>query len=51
MFLLMCTILSMLHICLCADLTYTIEEGKSPGTYLGDIAADLHIMESIPHEE
>lgn len=37
-----------LHRCLCVDLTYYVKEGKSPGTYLGDIAADTHLIESVP---
>lgn len=32
---------------LCTSLTYYVEEGKSPGTYLGDISADFHLMEKI----
>ena len=35
--------ISVLPKCLCVDLTYTVEEGKSPGTYIGDIAADSQI--------
>ena len=39
-------------ICLsqCVDLTYNVDEGKSPGTYLGDIAADSNIMDDVPLE-
>ena len=33
---------------LCTSLTYYIEEGKSPGTYLGDISADSHMIETKP---
>lgn len=36
-----------LHTCLAADLTYYIDEGKSPGTYLGDISADMHVMDGV----
>lgn len=36
-----------LHTCLCVDITYYIQEGKRPGTYVGDIAADSHLMDSI----
>lgn len=42
---------SILHICLGADLTYYVEEGKSPGTLVGDIATDSHLMDRIPPEE
>ncbi|CAE1230412.1 PCDHD2 [Acanthosepion pharaonis] len=42
-----CVLLSVLNRCLCADLTYYVREGKSPGTYVGDIAADTHLMESV----
>ena len=38
---------SVLHLCLCVDLTYYVEEGKNPGTYLGDIAADSHLLDSV----
>lgn len=38
---------SVLQRCLCVDLTYYVEEGKNPGTYLGDIAADSHFRESV----
>ena len=34
----------------CVDLTYNVDEGKSPGTYLGDIAADSNIMDDVPLE-
>ena len=40
---LLCVLISVLPKCLCVDLTYTVEEGKSPGTYIGDIAADSQI--------
>ncbi|GAB1604047.1 putative protocadherin beta-18 [Argonauta hians] len=36
-----------LHSCFSVDLTYYVEEGKLPGTYLGDIATDaqeIHIL-------
>ena len=29
------------------DLTFKVEEGKSPGTYLGDIAADSNVMDDV----
>lgn len=37
--------------CFGVDLTYYVEEGKNPGTYLGDIAADTHLMDSVIPEE
>ena len=38
-------ILFVIHRCLCVDLTYYIEEGKSPRTLVGDIAIDLQLMD------
>ena len=43
--------LSVFHTCFSVDLFYTVEEGKSPGTYIGDIAADSKIMDDIPQED
>ena len=40
-------LLSSIHICRCVDLTYNVQEGKSPGTYVGDVAADLHLRDRI----
>lgn len=40
-----------LKLCVSADLTYYVEEGKSPDTLVGDIAADTHLMESVPPED
>ena len=37
----------LLHISLSVDLTFKVEEGKSPGTYLGDIAADSNVMDDV----
>ena len=34
--------------CLCAELIYNVEEEQSPGTYIGNIATDSHIMDNIP---
>ena len=48
---LMIMILSIFHTCFPADLTYTVEEGKSPGTYIGDIAADSKVMENISQQD
>lgn len=44
-------LLSVLHTCLGVDLTYYVEEGKSPGTYIGDIAADSHLLDNIPPKD
>lgn len=46
-----CLLLSILHSCLCVDLTYYVEERKSPGTLVGDIAADSHLMDSVPQND
>lgn len=43
----LCTLLSILHGCFSVDLTYYVEEGKSPGTFLGDIAADTHVLDTV----
>ena len=43
-------VLSAIPVCLSVDLTYSVDEGKSPGTYLGDIAADSNIMDDVPLE-
>lgn len=43
--------LSVMQTCQSADLTYYVEEGKSPGTYLGDIAADIHLVDIVQPEE
>lgn len=43
-----CVLLSVVYRCLCADLTYYVEEGKGPGTFVGDIAADSHLLDNIP---
>ena len=43
--------LSLIQTCRGADLTYYVEEGKSPGTYLGDIAADIHLVDIVEPEE
>ena len=44
-------LLCILPICLSVDLSYTVEEGKSPGTYIGDIAIDSKIMDDIPQQD
>ena len=44
-------LMSFLHIYLCVDLTYHIEEGKNPGTYIGDIATDAQLRKDISTEE
>ena len=35
----------------CIDLTYYVQEGKSPNTYLGDIATDSNVIDSVPFED
>ena len=40
-------LLSVLHRCICVDLTYYVQEGLSPGTYLGNIAADSHLLDAV----
>ena len=40
-------LIALLQICCGVDLTYTVEEGKSPGTYIGDISADSHVKINI----
>ncbi|XP_029644551.2 putative protocadherin beta-18 isoform X2 [Octopus sinensis] len=39
------------HSTLCVDLVYHVEEGKSPGTYLGNIAVDSQLLETIPAQD
>lgn len=43
----MLLLLSALHTYHCIDLTYYVEEGRSPDTYLGNIAEDSRIMDNI----
>ncbi|CAI9732465.1 protocadherin beta-15-like [Octopus vulgaris] len=33
--------------CFCTDFIYYVKEGRSPDSYLGDIATDTHLMDSI----
>ena len=40
-------LLYVLHFSCCVDLTFKVDEGKSPGTYLGDIAADSNVMDDV----
>lgn len=47
----MCALLFLVNLCLTVDLTYRIQEEKSPGTYIGDIAADTHLMDSVPLQD
>ena len=48
---LICLLFSNLQYCLCVDLTYKVEEETSPGTYIGDIAADSNIIDSVPQSD
>ncbi|XP_014779638.2 protocadherin beta-15 [Octopus bimaculoides] len=41
----------LLKISQCEDLIYHVEEGKMPGTLVGDIAADTHLFDRIPVQE
>ena len=41
-------LLIIFHCCLCAELIYNVEEEQSPGTYIGNIATDSHVMDNIP---
>ena len=51
MFIWACLLLSVLNRCLGVDITYYVEEGKGPGIYIGDIAADSHLLDSILTQE
>ena len=42
-----CVLLSFVYGCQCVDLTYYVEEEQGPGTYIGDIAADTGLKDSI----
>ena len=44
-------LLVILHVSFSVDLVYYTEEGKSSGTYLGDIATDSHVMKDIPDSD
>ena len=49
--LLLLLLLSVLHFGQTADLTYYVEEGKSPGTLVGNIAADSHLLDSVQAQD
>ncbi|GAB1604075.1 protocadherin beta-13-like [Argonauta hians] len=40
-------LLSMVHCVLTIDLTYHVEEERSPGTYVADIAADSKLLDNV----
>uniref|UniRef100_A0A0L8GYG6 Cadherin domain-containing protein n=1 Tax=Octopus bimaculoides TaxID=37653 RepID=A0A0L8GYG6_OCTBM len=40
-------VLSMVHCVLTIDLTYHVEEERSPGTYVADIAADSKLLDNV----
>ena len=42
-----CILFHVFHLSFCVDLILKVEEGKSPGTYLGDIAADSTVMDDV----
>ncbi|GAB1603901.1 protocadherin beta-15-like isoform X4 [Argonauta hians] len=46
-----CVILIYLHTCISEDFTYHIREGESPGTLLGNVAIDTHLMDNISSKE
>ena len=46
-----CVLLSVLNRCLAVDLTYYVKEGQSPGTLVGDIMADTHLMDIVPLQD
>ncbi|CAI9733480.1 protocadherin beta-15-like isoform X2 [Octopus vulgaris] len=37
--------------CQSIDLTYTVREEESPGTYIGDVAADSHFFDTVPSKD
>ena len=51
MFELLYILLCILPICHSVDLTYIVEEGKSSGTYIGDIATDSKIMDDVSQQD
>lgn len=46
-----CFLLSLVQHYLCVDLTYYVDEEKSPNTYVGDIAADTNLMDTISPQD
>ncbi|XP_036365282.1 uncharacterized protein LOC115219379 [Octopus sinensis] len=47
MFLSLSIVLSLVHCVLTIDLTYHVEEERSPGTYVADIAADSKLLDNV----
>ncbi|XP_036365195.1 protocadherin-19-like isoform X2 [Octopus sinensis] len=41
----------LLQFCLCMDITYHVNEEDSPHTYIGDIAADSNLSNSLTHQQ
>ncbi|GAB1604379.1 protocadherin beta-2-like isoform X1 [Argonauta hians] len=46
-----CTFLLLAKACICVYLTYQVEEGQNPGSYIGDIAADTHLTNGVPMKD
>ena len=44
-------LLLVLHRCASVDLIYHVQEGMSPGLYLGNIAADSHLLDSVASQD
>ncbi|GAB1604336.1 protocadherin beta-2-like isoform X1 [Argonauta hians] len=47
----LCLWMFLLELGHCIDLIYYIEERMSPGTFIGDIAADSQFSDSFPHQD
>ncbi|GAB1604055.1 protocadherin gamma-A10-like [Argonauta hians] len=46
-----CIFIALFHSTFSIDLVYHVEEGKSPGTYLGNIAVDSQLLETISAQD
>lgn len=47
----LCLLLSAFQVTLGVDFTYYVQEGQNPGTYVGDIAADTHLLDRISPQD